>query len=285
MKEEAEKQGLFFLCTPFGLKSAGELRALAPGAVKIASPELNHTALLKAVASYGTPVFLSSGVALLGDIEAALGFFPREAVCLLHCVTAYPAPPEEYNLRLHLSLGGIFGAAVGVSDHSMDPELVPGLATALGARAVEKHFCLSRSGGGLDDPIALTPEDFGHMTGRIREISALRRRIPLAGSLGEDPVLEDLRVLWGRERVDAVLGSGVKVLAPSERANYETTRRSVHALRDIEAGETIAGDSIAVLRSEKRLKPGLSPAFESLITGRKARRFIPDGQGIGWEDI
>ncbi|MDR1178291.1 MAG: N-acetylneuraminate synthase family protein, partial [Spirochaetaceae bacterium] len=154
MKEKAEKQGLFFLCTPFGPRSAGELRGLAPGAVKIASPELNYTALLELIGSWDLPVFLSTGISLLADIEAALAFFSREKVCLLHCVTSYPAPPEDYKLRLITTLSGIFGCAVGLSDHSMDACLVPVLAAALGARAIEKHFCLSRSGSGLDDPIA-----------------------------------------------------------------------------------------------------------------------------------
>ncbi|MDR1429414.1 MAG: N-acetylneuraminate synthase family protein [Spirochaetaceae bacterium] len=285
MKEKAGKQGLFFLCTPFGPRSAKELRALRPGAVKIASPELNYTALLETAASWELPVFLSTGISLLSDIEAALAFFSRRKVCLLHCVTSYPAPPEDYNLRLITTLSGIFGCASGVSDHSMDAEMVPSLAAALGARAVEKHFCLSRSGAGLDDAIALTPEDFSRMVRRIR--TAAEARCSLAPDFPGIParLCREFYLEWGKEQVEAILGSGVKVLAPSEEANYLTTRRSLHALRDIQPGETIEQDMIGILRSEKKLKPGLSPSFAAMVSGRKARRCIPDGQGIGWDDI
>ncbi|MDR0388797.1 MAG: N-acetylneuraminate synthase family protein [Spirochaetaceae bacterium] len=296
MKEEAEKQGLFFLCTPFGPRSARELRNLRPGAVKIASPELNYTALLETTASWELPVFLSSGITLLSDIEAALAFFPRRRVCLLHCVTSYPAPPEDYNLRLLLSLSAVFGCATGVSDHSMDAALVPVLAAGLGAGAIEKHFCLSRRGTGLDDPIALPPEDFALMTRRVRAAAKARRgffadaapnQAAEAGLSRGIParLLEEFYDEWGEKTVEAVLGSGVKVLAPSEKANYLSTRRSIHALRDIQAGETIEKDMIGALRSEKKLKPGLPPSFERFISGRKARRFIPDGQGLDWDDI
>ncbi|MDR1211030.1 MAG: N-acetylneuraminate synthase family protein [Spirochaetaceae bacterium] len=288
MKEKAEKQGLFFLCTPFGPRSAGELRGLAPGAVKIASPELNYSALLELVGAWDLPVFLSTGISLLADIEAALGFFPREKVCLLHCVTSYPAPPEDYNLRLIPNLSAVFGCAAGLSDHSMDACLVPALASALGARVIEKHFCLSRSDPGLDDPIALPPGDFSRMARRISSVSDARRSlVPPGPAFRGIParLLGELYREWGKGRVEEVLGSGVKVLAPSEKANYLTTRRSLHAMRDIQAGETMGKGMIGVLRSEKKLKPGLPPSFEALVSGRKARRFIPGGQGIGWDDI
>ncbi|MDR2110735.1 MAG: N-acetylneuraminate synthase family protein, partial [Spirochaetaceae bacterium] len=235
LRDQVESRGLLFLATPFGLQSARELRALGPRAIKVASPELNYTALLRELASYGLPVFLSSGVSKLGDIEEALGFFPPRRVCLLHCVTAYPAPAEDYNLRILPNLGGIFGTALGLSDHSLDPELVPALGTALGAAAVEKHFCLSRDDPGLDDPIALPPGDFARMVRAIRRVSAM----------GSEAALEALARERGTELVRAVLGDGVKRLAPSEAANYERTNRSIHAVRDIRAGETITPGDMA----------------------------------------
>jgi sialic acid synthase SpsE len=170
----------------------------------------------------------------------------------------------------------------------MDACLVPVLAAALGARAIEKHFCLSRSGSGLDDPIALPPDDFSRMARRIKSVSGARcSLVPPGSGLRGIParLLEELYREWGKGRVEEVLGSGVKVLAPSEKANYLTTRRSLHAMRDIQEGETIEKAMIGVLRSEKKLKPGLPPSFEALISGRKARRFIPDGQGLSWDDI
>jgi sialic acid synthase SpsE len=276
MKEEAEKRGLLFLCTPFGLKSARQLRELAPEFIKIASPELNFCSLLREVASYGLPVLLSTGVSKLGDIEEAVSILEGKApVCLLHCVTCYPAPEKDYNLRVLGSLSAVFGCPVGVSDHSMDPELVPVLAAAMGGGVIEKHFCLSRNDPGLDDPIALPPSDFALM------VKAVRR----AAGMGAEAVLEEFSRERGRELVEAVLGDGVKRLAPSERANYERTNRSIHALRDIRQGETIKKDMIASLRTEKILKPGLPPSWEEALIGRKAACFIPAGEGIRFEDL
>jgi sialic acid synthase SpsE len=279
MKEEVEKQGLLFLCTPFGIQSARELKALEPKFVKIASPELNYTALLREAASFGVPALLSTGVSRLGDIEEALetlsSFGERPQVCLLHCVTAYPAPEKDYNLRVLKNLSGIFGVPAGVSDHSMDPCLVPVLAAAAGGAVIEKHFCLSRDDPGLDDPIALPPEAFARMVREVRR----------ASKQGPEESLKAVYEEWGQETAEAVLGDGVKRLAPSEKANSERTNRSIHALRDIHEGETIGKDMIAVLRTEKILRPGLHPSWEGRILGRKARNFIPSGEGIRFEDI
>lgn len=277
MKAYVESKGLLFLCTPFGVRSAREVHGLGPQVFKIASPELNHTKLLREIASYQKPVFLSTGVSKLGDIEEALGILSANNVpiCLLHCVTAYPAPATEYNLRILKSLASVFGLPVGLSDHSLDPELVPVLGVALGAGAIEKHFCLSRGDSGLDDPIALPPADFERMVRAIRNASAM------------DPValIEVMSQERGAPLVQAVLGDGVKRLAPSEEAYYQRTNRSLHALRDIQQGDIITANMIGVLRTEKLLRPGLPPSWESRIMGRKARNCIPAGEGIRFEDI
>ena len=99
---------------------------------------------------------------------------------------------------------------------------------------------------------------------------------------------ETLRLMCrdrGKALVDKILGDGVKRLAPSEEANYERTRRSIHALRDISPGEIITKDMIACLRTEKILRPGLAPSWEKTITGLKAINLIPAGEGIRLEDI
>jgi len=290
LKESAESLGLLFLCTPFGLKSARLLRGLRPGAVKIASPELNHVDLLREVAGWGVPAFLSTGVSTLGDIERALEVFgdggtgllgseigenELRSPILLHCVTAYPAPEEDYNLRVMRSLSAVFGVRAGVSDHSLDPELVPALAAALGAAAIEKHFCLSRDDPGLDDPIALPPEDFARMTRAIRR----------AAKDGLDKTAAALAGERGADKVEAVLGNGVKTLAASERENYDRTNRSLHALRDIPAGKKLETGDFAALRTEKILRPGLPPSWADRIVGRTARGFIPAGEGIRFEDV
>lgn len=274
LKSYTEERGLAFLCSAFGLRSARLLRGLGVQAVKVASPELNHFPLLAEVAGYGLPLLLSTGVSTLGDIERALEVTGREVV-LLHCLTAYPAPEEEYNLRLIPNLARIFGLPVGLSDHSLDPLLVPVLATALGAPVLEKHITLSRGAAGLDDPIALEPDDFARMVEGVRRAERL-------GAEGARAWMEELR---GAERVRQALGSGVKELAPSERGNYLTTHRSVHALRAIRAGEVLGEKDFAALRSEKNLRPGLDPGCLPLLAGRRARRDIPDGDGIGWEQV
>jgi sialic acid synthase SpsE len=275
MKEYVEKRGLIFLCTPFGPRSAAELRALGPELVKIASPELNYTALLKEIARWGLPVLLSSGVSRLADIEEALGLLAGPPVCLLHCVTAYPAPETDYNLRVLENLAGIFGLSVGISDHSPDPELVPLLGAALGAAVIEKHFCLSRDEGGLDDPIALPPADFARM---VRALGRVEGQSP-------EEIIAACKKERGEALVEAVLGDGVKRLAGAELANYGRSNRSLHALRDIGEGETIGPADFAALRTEKILCPGLPPSWADRICGRRARHFIPAGEGIRFEDI
>jgi sialic acid synthase SpsE len=273
LKKYVEKRGLVFLCSVFGLRSARELRAMGAGAIKIASPELNHFPLLREVSSYGLPLLLSSGVSTLGDIEKALAIVGKKAV-LLHCVTSYPAPEEEYNLRVLGSLRSVFGVETGVSDHSLDPILVPALSVLNGACVVEKHFTLDKSGTGLDDPIALEPAAFASMAGRIREAE----REPAA-------VRAFLETGYGSARVSRVEGSGIKSLAASEKGNYERTNRSIHALSDIRRGEIISEGSVAVLRTEKKLRPGLSPEFLSMVIGARALRAIPAGEGVEWEDV
>ena len=283
MKEKVEKKGLAFLCTPFGLQSARELKSLEPKCIKIASPELNFTALLREIASYKLPTLLSTGVSRLADIEKALSVFAydgqnafeRQNICLLHCVTAYPAPETDYNLRVLESLNSVFGLSVGISDHSLDPCLIPALGTALGASVLEKHFCLSRTDPGLDDPIALPPASFAEM---VREVRRAERTEP------EDTIEAFCRAR-GNDFIEKILGDGVKRLAPSEAANYERTNRSIHAVKDIEKGEIIKRDMIASLRTEKKLRPGLDPSMEEWVIGRRAANSIAAGEGIRFEDL
>lgn len=276
-----ERHHIDFLCTPFGIESARALRELEPPRLKIASPELNHTALLEEVSKYGLPLIVSTGVSLLADIEYALSLLGRADTTILHCITAYPAPEEEYNLRLIRSLAAVFGVDVGLSDHSGDPSLVPGLAVALGATVVEKHFTLSRGGSGLDDPIAMDPDMFTQMCATIRRIDAIRSLDP---DSGPDKVIREFEAEFGAERVASVLGDGVKRLAPREAASYATTRRSLLAARDLEAGEPIGPDDIATLRSE-RLEPGMEPRFAREITGARLARALPAGGPITWDAL
>ena len=160
----AKNKGLLFSATPFGIRSCRELLLLRPDFIKIASPELNYTQLLKFAAGFDLPIILSTGVSLLCDIEKALttvrSVNGNLQTALLHCVTAYPAPESDYNISLIKNLANIFNTPAGLSDHSMDPVLVPLLSIAQGGLIIEQHICLSRKENGLDDPVALEPAMF-----------------------------------------------------------------------------------------------------------------------------
>ncbi|GHU45189.1 spore coat protein [Spirochaetia bacterium] len=315
VKTYTESKGLLFLATPFGEKSAALLKNLKPDFVKVASPELNYVQLLQAVKKMNVPVLLSSGVSKLQDIERALEIFlvsdnqptpqatrhgcshltaPRlaretlsvqkvlnpsatnnKSLCLLHCITAYPAPETEYNLNVLHSLKSIFGVSVGISDHSADPVLVPVLSVACGAAVIEKHFCLSNTDKGLDDPIALPPDSF----------SLMCRSVRYAQNLTAQTIIHELSNERGADIIQTVLGDGVKKLAASEKANYDRTNRSIHALNDIKAGDRLTEKNIAILRTEKILRPGLPPYLWDTVIGRRARNFIPSGEGVRLADI
>ncbi|MDR1748085.1 MAG: N-acetylneuraminate synthase family protein, partial [Spirochaetaceae bacterium] len=194
---------------------------------------------------------------------------------LLHCVTSYPAPEEEYNLRVLTALSHIFGIPVGVSDHSLDPVLIPVLSVACGGTVVEKHITLDNSGDGLDDPVALPPGAFARMTKALRT----------AETQTPAEIIEHASIEYGRARVEAVLGTGKKRLAPSEEANYRRTNRSIHFMRDMPAGAVIKERDIAVLRTEKILTPGMSPEFLPLVCGAVLAKKAKNGEGVTWEHL
>ncbi len=275
LKEVTEKCNARFLCSPFGERSLAEINDMHPLALKVASPELNHFPLLDKINRIGLPVFLSTGVSQIEDIKDAAAHLPDVPLTLLHCITSYPAPEDEYNLGVLESLRETFQVPVGVSDHSRDPLLVPLVSLLYGSVCHEKHFTLSRSDGGLDDPVALIPEDFCRMTKSIQEFSTLSR----------EEQYRNLFDLFGKARVVTVAGDGIKKLAPSETGNYGRTNRSIHSLKEINKGETLNAKNCAVLRTEKNLSPGLSPRYWDKIIGKQAARSITSGQGITWPDV
>ena len=274
IKEYADKKDILFLATPFGSKSAKIIKNLNVGAVKIASPEINHYPLLQEVDTFNWPIIFSTGVSTRNDIENALAAIKNPSA-LLHCITAYPAPENEYNLRVIPRLSEKFGVPAGVSDHSLDPIIVPVLSACAGGKIIEKHITLDRTGKGLDDPIAVTPGEFGRMVRNVRD----------AEVNGFSETLAFMRKEYGDRRINSILGDGRKVLAPSEADNYRTTNRSIRAVRDIAKGEVLTKLNIALLRSEKNLSPGLRTEEFKNILGEKALRHIHDGAGLSWEDI
>ncbi|MBP5451780.1 MAG: N-acetylneuraminate synthase family protein [Treponema sp.] len=307
--EYTHKNGLLFACSPFGVKSLHELCDIHPDAIKIASPEVNHIPLLRECASYygKIPIILSSGVSKLGDIEKAIDILTGQAdstmrstedelppLTLLHCITSYPAPEKEYNVRAVETLSKIFGIPTGISDHSLDPVLVPVLSSAMGGIMVEKHITLSKKTDGLDDPVALEEEEFYQMCSALRQTDALFNRyqkdIEASGNASSDnpaltQTLKQLAEQYGEEKVNAVLGTGRKLLAKSESANYGRTNRSLHYLREMKKGDAVKSGDISVLRTEKVLSPGIAPDYLDSLQGAVLTRDVNAGDGVQFQDF
>lgn len=290
----ARSKGVAFACSPFGIRSLRKLWALHPDAIKIASPELNHFPMLEELLKLENtfyedsqvPVILSSGVSKLEDIEktvkllsplhyADCGQAGLPTLSLLHCVTSYPAPETDYNLAVLKFLKEHFSITVGVSDHSLDPVIVPAIGAAAGAGIIEKHITLSRETDGLDDPVALTPLQFAQMVEKVHAVDLLaeEERMPF--------VVKE----FGIEKVNAVMGDGQKKLAASEEANYKRTNRSIHYLKSLKAGTKLRSKDIAVLRTEKVLTPGISPEYFKEVLGRQLAVDVTAGAGLLWEDL
>ncbi|MBP5158095.1 MAG: N-acetylneuraminate synthase family protein, partial [Treponema sp.] len=206
---------------------------------------------------------------------------------LLHCITSYPAPETEYNVRCVETLRRVFGLPTGISDHSLDPVLIPELTVAEGGVMIEKHITLSRKTDGLDDPVALEPEQFAQMVQAVHQTLAVRRKCEKDGCPQAAPVeiFRQMAEQYGEGKVSAALGSGEKRLALSERANYGRTNRSLHYMRAMKKGERIGEGDVSILRTEKVLTPGISPEFSRLVSGCILTRDVVSGAGVDWEDL
>lgn len=293
MQAYVHSKGCKFCCSPFGIRSLRELLEINPDIVKIASPELNHYPMLEYLRDYRAkqkdegkmpvPVILSSGVSKIRDIEKAIDILGTDGVSLLHCITSYPAPEEEYNLRLITNLSSVFGIECGVSDHSMDPILVPSVSVACGGKIVEKHITLSRSTEGLDDPVALEPEQFALMCHVIHQTEACMRHY--GNETGYKKALDQLSEQYGMEKVLKVVGNGIKKLAPAEEANYGRTNRSLHYMKSFSKGHVITAEDIGVLRTEKILTVGIGPEYLNLVIGKMLTRNVESGAGVQFEDF
>ena len=293
MIDYVHSKGCKFCCSPFGLRSLKELLSLKPDILKVASPELNHYPMLKEIARYRkeqaargevpVPLVLSSGVSKLTDIQKAVDIVGRDGVSLLHCITSYPAPESEYNLKVIGTLKKDFNIECGVSDHSLDPVLVPCLSVACGGSVIEKHITLSRQTMGLDDPVALEPEPFALMVHVVHQTEATFRHY--GDVVGLERTINQLSEQFGREKVMAVLGDGVKKLAPAEEANYGRTNRSLHFMRSMKAGEVIGKADVAVLRTEKVLTPGISPEYLDDVIGKTLACDVEDGEGVQFSHV
>lgn len=239
--EECRRHGIGFFSTAFDTDSFDMLLELGLNQVKIPSGELTNLPLLRYMTRHGLPVILSTGMAGLGDIEAALNVIeqagtPRSLITVLHCTTEYPTPMEDVNLRAMVSLKTAFGVEVGYSDHTPGIE-IPIAAVALGATVIEKHFTLDRQLPGPDHQASLEPQELKAMVDAIRNI-------------------------------ERALGDGIKRPSKSELKNQPIARKSLVATRTIRAGEVFSADNL----SAKRPGTGISPMRWDEVIGRPARR-------------
>ena len=210
------------------------------------------------------------------EIEEAIDTCYRlgnEQLVILQCVTAYPTPPEECNLNVIKTLKTAFDVHVGLSDHTLDPVDAPITAVAIGASVLEKHFTISKTLEGPDHPAALEPHELSEMVTEIRKVEKMEDKIAYVTK----------RV--GKEKLDIMLGSYRKTIAPSEEVIYPNDKRSIHAINEIKEGSRLTKENIAVLRSERNLNPGMPPKFYHLILGKKVNKDISYSQGITWEDL
>lgn len=247
----AQQLDLDFFSTPFDATAVEFLAKLELPVYKIASFELVDIPLIQQVARIGKPMILSTGMATLAEIDDAVRA-AREAgatqIALLKCNSAYPAPPDEMNLRTMDHLSSAFGVPVGLSDHTLGVA-VPVAAVALGACIIEKHFTLSRDVAGPDSAFSLEPHEFKAMVEAVRIAEQ---------SLGE-----------------------VRYQVTEHEVGSRLYRRSLFAVRDIKAGEAFTEENVRSIRPGH----GLPPKYLSDILGRYAAAEIERGTPLQWNLI
>ncbi len=251
IKEMAAKLGLDFFSTPFDPTAVDFLEDLGVPAYKVASFEIVDIPLIERIARTGKPLIISTGMASLGEIDEAVQAAYNSGakqIALLKCTSAYPAPPEEMNLRTIPHLAQAFGVPVGLSDHTLGIA-VPVAAVALGACIVEKHLTLSRSVPGPDSAFSLEPHEFKAMVEAVRTTEK---------ALG--------RVHYG---------------ASAKEAGSRVFRRSLFVVRDMAAGEVFTAENVRSLRPGY----GLHPRHYKDVLGRRAARDISRGTPLQWSLI
>lgn len=185
--DRAKELGMQFLSTPFDFTAVDYLEDHGVDFYKIASSELVDIPLIKRVAQTGKPVLISTGMGNLAEIEEALATLRAngcEDICLLKCTAAYPAKVEEANLATMVEFAERFNVIPGLSDHTMGPTL-PMVATALGAKVIEKHITLARADGGPDSAFSLEPDEFADMVRVVRDAESALGVVSFEPSKGE----------------------------------------------------------------------------------------------------
>lgn len=249
--DHARKTGIAIFSSPFDTTAVDLLEELGAPAYKIASFEAVDLPLIRYVARTGKPMIISTGMADAQEIGEAVEA-ARSGGCselaLLHCVSGYPAPTADYNLRTIADMRERFGVVIGLSDHTLDNTTAL-VGIALGAAIVEKHFTLDRNGGGPDDSFSVEPAQF----------AALCRESRTAWeALG--------RVDYGRKS--------------SEQGNVKF-RRSLYFVRPLAAGATVTADAVRSVRPGY----GLAPKHLDRVIGRVVRRDVGFATPVSWDDL
>lgn len=248
----ARSRGLLFLSTPFDLQSADFLATIVD-AFKISSGDNTFYPLLKRVAGFGKPVIVSTGLADVGEIRRAVDTVrsggARE-VSVLHCVSSYPVPPEQANLRSIPFLASQLDVPVGYSDHTTGIEASV-LAVALGARILEKHFTLDHDYSAFrDHKLSADPGEMAELVRRVREAERL-------------------------------LGQAAKSAQPCEQSGLLAFRRSVVAVRDLPAGHRLTPEDLTWVRPGG----GMAPGDEGSLLGRQLKRALVAGDRLSPSDV
>lgn len=247
LQQHALERSITFLSAPFDDTSADLLDSMDIGGFKTGSGELTNLPFLERLARRGRPMIVSTGMATMLEVAAAVDTIHATGLAqlaLLHCVSSYPAAPQDANLAAMRTMRDAFALQTGWSDHTPGVEL-PIAATALGATIVEKHLTLDRSRRGPDHAMSLEPPEFASMVAAIRSAAV-------------------------------AIGSGDKVPAAAEREIAAVARRSLHWVRDIAAGQTIGEDDLLV----QRPGTGISPARLPELVGRPTIRAVRAGEMV-----
>jgi len=249
--DRARSLDITIFSSPFDTTAVDLLEDLNAPAYKIASFEAVDLPLIKYVAGTGKPMIISTGMADAEEIAEAINA-AREGGCrelaVLHCVSGYPAPAEDYNLRTIPDMMQRFGLVTGLSDHTLDNTTAIG-SVALGASIIEKHFTLDRSGGGPDDSFSLEPA----------ELAALCR---------------DSRTVW------SALGRVDYGRKSSEQGNAQF-RRSLYFVKDLKAGEVVTPDAVRSVRPGF----GLAPRHFGEVVGRTLKVDVSYGTATAWDQL
>jgi pseudaminic acid synthase len=249
LKAIANDLGMDLFSTPFDFTAVDFLEDMGVPAYKIASFELVDLPLIKRVAQTGKPIIMSTGMATLAEIDEAVQT-AREAgatqIALLKCTSAYPAPPDEMNLRTIPHMAEAFGVPVGLSDHTLGIA-VPVAAVALGACIIEKHFTLSRNIPGPDSAFSLEPHELKAM------VEAVRTAEKAIGRVSYD--------VTDREKASRVF------------------RRSLFVVKDMKAGDTFTAENLRSIRPGY----GLPPKYYDIVLGKKVTRSIKRGTPMSWD--